>query len=177
MTKEVISRRGLIASGSATSLFLVAGKWLSISPAEAQSLGFDPQILSTEQADNIAILADALVPGAKVSGIAPYIDAQLYAGQESLLIAKYMGVDPPNQPNFYRTASNNTARELATGMKPSELIEKMFEDSLPDWIGAPAPYVLAVVRADALDVTYGSPEGFQTLGVPYMAHIMPESIW
>ena len=38
-------------------------------------------------------------------------------------------------------------------------------------------YVLFVLRADALDVTYGTPEGFEALGIPYMAHIMPETPW
>ena len=40
-----------------------------------------------------------------------------------------------------------------------------------------ASYVLFVLRADALDVTYGTPEGFDALGIPYMAHIMPETPW
>jgi hypothetical protein len=33
------------------------------------------------------------------------------------------------------------------------------------------------VRADALDVVYGTPEGFDALGIPYMAHIKPEKPW
>jgi len=53
----------------------------------------------------------------------------------------------------------------------------MAADSLSDWVGPPASYVLFVLRADALDVTYGTPEGFENLGIPYMAHIMPEQPW
>jgi hypothetical protein len=37
--------------------------------------------------------------------------------------------------------------------------------------------MLFVLRADALDVTYGTPGGFENLGIPYMAHIMPEQPW
>ena len=53
----------------------------------------------------------------------------------------------------------------------------MASDNLTEWMGPPASYVLFVLRADALDVTYGTPEGFESLGIPYMAHIMPETPW
>ena len=32
-------------------------------------------------------------------------------------------------------------------------------------------------RSDAVDVVYGTPEGFAKLGVPYMPHIMPPTSW
>ena len=57
------------------------------------------------------------------------------------------------------------------------LVEGMASDNLTEWMGPPASYVLFVLRADALDVTYGTPEGFESLGIPYMAHIMPETPW
>ena len=47
----------------------------------------------------------------------------------------------------------------------------------PTGLGPPASYMLFVLRADALDVTYGTPEGFEALDTPYMAHIMPEKPW
>jgi len=57
------------------------------------------------------------------------------------------------------------------------VITGMAADTLTGWAGPPASYVLFVLRADALDVTYGTPEGFENLGIPYMAHIMPEQFW
>jgi hypothetical protein len=33
------------------------------------------------------------------------------------------------------------------------------------------------VRSDAVDVVYGTPAGFEALGVPYMEHIMPPRRW
>ena len=53
----------------------------------------------------------------------------------------------------------------------------MAADSLSEWVGPPASYVLFVLRADALDVTYGTPEGFEKLGIPYMAQIKPDKPW
>ncbi len=48
---------------------------------------------------------------------------------------------------------------------------------LTDWMGPPASYAFFVLRADALDVAYGTPEGFATLDIPYAAHIHPEPVW
>ena len=56
-------------------------------------------------------------------------------------------------------------------------VTSMATDSLSGWAGPPASYVLFVLRADALDVTYGTPEGFEKLGIPYMAQIKPDKPW
>jgi hypothetical protein len=53
----------------------------------------------------------------------------------------------------------------------------MATDAVTDWAGPPASYAFFVLRADALDVTYGTPEGFSTLDIPYSAHIQPEAYW
>ena len=37
--------------------------------------------------------------------------------------------------------------------------------------------VYAVLRADAVDVVYGTMEGYEALGIPYMPHIPPEKRW
>jgi hypothetical protein len=34
-----------------------------------------------------------------------------------------------------------------------------------------------VLRADAVDVVYGTMEGYEALGIPYMAHIAPDKRW
>ena len=46
-----------------------------------------------------------------------------------------------------------------------------------DWSGPPASYVMFLLRADALDVVYGTQAGFAKLGIPYSAHILPEANW
>ena len=37
--------------------------------------------------------------------------------------------------------------------------------------------VYFVLRNDAVDVFYGTQDGFEALGIPYMAHIEPPSRW
>ena len=172
-----LSRRHLLARSSAAGFFMIGGQSLWLTPDEAEAREFEPQILSPEQCNALSILGDALVPGAATAGLAAYIDLQLQAGDESLLIGKYLGVDTSAQTSFYRAAADNVIAMIDEHTSMQTVITGMAADTLPGWAGPPASYVLFVLRADALDVTYGTPEGFENLGIPYMAHIMPEQPW
>jgi len=174
---ESLTRRHLLARSSAAGFFMVAGQWVWLTPREAEAREFEPQILSPEQCTALSILGDALVPGAATAGLAAYIDLQLQAGDQSLLIGKYLGVDTSAQAGFYQAAADNVIAMTDERTSTQTFIANMAGDTLSDWIGPPASYVLFVLRADALDVTYGTPEGFENLGIPYMAHIMPEQPW
>ena len=39
------------------------------------------------------------------------------------------------------------------------------------------PFFYFVLRNDAVDVVYGTKDGIESLGIPYMAHIEPPSRW
>jgi hypothetical protein len=56
-------------------------------------------------------------------------------------------------------------------------IELISKDEVLNWEGAPASFFSFVLRADALDVVYGTEHGFEQLGIPYMAHISPQEAW
>jgi hypothetical protein len=47
----------------------------------------------------------------------------------------------------------------------------------PDWKGPPQPAIYGALRADAVDVVYGTVEGTERLGVPYMALVAPKARW
>ena len=172
-----LSRRHLLARGTAAGFFVVAGQCLWLTPREAEARVFEPQVLSPAQCKALSMLGDALVPGAAAAGLAAYIDLQLQAGDESLLIGKYLGVDTSAQVSFYRAAADNVIAMTDENTSMQTLITGMAADSLSEWVGPPASYVLFVLRADALDVTYGTPEGFEKLGIPYMAQIKPDKPW
>lgn len=172
------TRRRLLTGGAALSWFLVNGSWLCMSAAQARVAGFSPQILTDEQCTTLEILADELVPGARDAGIAAFIDSQLTAGEESLLIAKYLGVPAPQQLGFYQAALDSGTRLLATqDLSAAFAIELISKDEVLNWEGAPASFFSFVLRADALDVVYGTEHGFEQLGIPYMAHISPQEAW
>ena len=172
-----LTRRGLMATTLITASYLIMGERLTLTPAQAAELKFTPEVLTPAEVSAIEAVAEQLVPGAAAAGIAPYLDAQLRAGKQSLLIGKYLGVDVSTQAGFYRSLAGNLQRALETDASTSAVVSALWGDALPDWEGPPASYMLFVLRADALDVTYGTPEGFDALGIPYMAHIMPEKPW
>jgi len=172
-----LSRRHLLSRGTAAGFFVVAGQCLWLTPREAEARVFEPQVLSTEQCKALSMLGDALVPGAADAGLAAYIDLQLQAGDESLLIGKYLGVDTSAQTEFYRAAADNVMSLTDENTSVHTFVTSMATDSLSEWVGPPASYVLFVLRADALDVTYGTQEGFEKLGIPYMAQIKPDKPW
>ena len=172
-----LTRRRLLGSSVFTASFLVLGERLTLSPAEAVELDFTPEVLTRDQLTTIETVAEQLVPGSADAGIAAYLDAQLRAGNDSLLIGKYLGVDIPAQIDFYESLASNLQKALQTEQAISEVLSAMWSDTQANWEGPPASYMLFVLRADALDVTYGTPGGFENLGIPYMAHIMPEQPW
>ena len=43
--------------------------------------------------------------------------------------------------------------------------------------GPASPFVFGVLRSDAVDVVYGTMEGYAALGIPYMPHIAPTQKW
>jgi len=53
----------------------------------------------------------------------------------------------------------------------------MRQNKIEDWTGRPGALVYAVLRTDAVDVVYGTMEGYEALGISYMPHIPPEKRW
>ena len=172
-----LTRRGLIASSLITGSYLILGERVTLTPSQAAELNFTPEVLTHAELGAIEAVAEQLVPGAAGAGIAPYLDAQLRAGKHSLLIGKYLGVDVATQVGFYKSLASNLKKALQTDPSTATVVSALWSDTQPGWEGPPASYMLFVLRADALDVTYGTPEGFEALGIPYMAHIMPETPW
>jgi hypothetical protein len=164
----------------------IAGREALATPAEARSAGAPLKFLTAAEAGDLELLGEALVPGAAAAGLVHYLDHQLACpAADSMLMGKYLGVSPPFGP-FYRATlaamhaalaagsgdPATRAQALATG-----LLAAFTGTPLPRWSGPPAGLAYFVLRSDAIDVVYGTPAGFERLGVPYMAHIMPPAGW
>ena len=98
-----------------------------------------------------------------------------------------MNVRPPFA-NFYRAAlaaidrasqSRNGGRGFAEldATAQHDFIDTMRQNKIEGWQGPPAPFVYFLLRTDAVDVVYGTMEGYARLGVPYMPHIAPTRSW
>jgi hypothetical protein len=53
----------------------------------------------------------------------------------------------------------------------------MRQNKLESWKGPGAGFVNFLLRTDAVDVVYGTMDGYANLGVPYQAHIAPTRSW
>ncbi|VAV93967.1 hypothetical protein MNBD_ALPHA02-229 [hydrothermal vent metagenome] len=185
-----ISRRGFsLGSGAFTLAFLLDGKVMHLTPAEAKARNTPFQTITVDQAALIDLLGNAIVPGAKTAGLSRYIDHQLSTRfSDNLLIIRYLGVNPPFD-DFYRaslTAFENAVKQRYD-KKPADLsdpemtdfITVMMQKNPAGWDSAapPAPFFYFVLRSDAIDVTYGTMDAFDQLDIPYMAHIEPAHPW
>ena len=75
--------------------------------------------------------------------------------------------------NQSRTKFNEAAQMIVAALETGSLLG----GNPPGWSGPPAPVVYLVMRSDAVDVVYGTPKGFEDLGIPYMPHILPPTNW
>ena len=145
------------------------------------------RLLNAEEAETLDALGEALVPGAREAGVAHFIDQQISVPPgEALLEARIVNIKPPFA-NFYRAAiagvdRASTARsgKRFTALSASEqhdFIDALRQNKIEGWQGPPGPQVYFVLRSDAVDVVYGTMEGYESLGVPYLPHIAPDRRW
>ena len=183
-----IGRRGFVKGASLGALaFTVGGAEVIMAAGEARARGVPFRLLDAHQGETLEALGETLVPTARESGIAHFIDQQLSVPpHESLLQARIFNFRPPFA-EFYRTtiAAVDVAsqklygRDFAqlTSAEQREFVASMRQNKIEGWTGRPGALVYAVLRADAVDVVYGTMEGYEALGIPYMPHIAPEKRW
>ncbi len=185
VSRRSFLRRSAIVGGLLLP-FTIAGREVLAAPAEARAAAAPLRFLTVDEATDLERLGEALVPGSATAGLAHYVDQQLACpAADSMLMARYLGVVPPFG-EFYRGALGAVREALAarTGDGASRVrdlagaLQRAFTGApLPGWDGPPAGLVYFVLRSDAIDVLYGTPDGFARLGVPYMAHIQPPARW
>jgi Gluconate 2-dehydrogenase subunit 3 len=145
------------------------------------------RLLKAAEAETIEALGETLVPGARSAGIAHFLDQQFSVPpEEALLEARILNVRPP-YANFYRAAiaAVDRASQARDGRRfvqlasdeQREFVNNMRQNKIDDWKGPPGGFVYFVLRSDAVDVVFGTVEGYEALGIPYMPHIAPEKRW
>jgi len=187
-THHRVGRRVVLKGAAIGALvFTVDGAELALTAREARARALPLMVLGEDEAASLEALGEVLLPGARAAGIAAYVDHQL-AGDpgDALLIARSMGVAPPFV-DFYRAglkaleAASRRRHEAGFAALPEaaqiELVRQLSQANPEGWSGSPAPFFYAVTRNDAIDVVYGTVEGFERLGVPYMPHILPQRSW
>lgn len=182
------SRRSVMSHGGlGLVLASIGGQGVWVTPAEATERQAPLHTLTDSEASTLAAFAEVLLPGAREAGVVAFVDHHLAVpAADSLLMLRYLDVPPPYL-DFYRAglaALDAHARaatgRLFSGLDPdqgAQLVQSIAQASPADWRGPPSPLLYFAVRADAVDVVYGTEAGFAKLGVPYMAHIDPPTRW
>jgi hypothetical protein len=180
--------------------FTVGGAEVLMTPGAARAQGMPFRLLKAHEAETLEALGETLVPGARQAGVAHFIDQQVSVPPgEALLEARQLNVRPPFV-NFYRavigavdrasTARHGRPFAGLAATDQHDFIDLMRQNKIDGWQASPGPpgpssvqpvppgpLAYLVLRSDALDVVYGTMEGYEQLGVPYMAHIAPVERW
>jgi hypothetical protein len=185
---DALERRVFLKGASMGVLaFTVAGVDILMTPGEARARAVPFRMLNGDEAETIEALGETLLPGARAAGVAHFIDQQVSVTPgEALLEARIVNVKPP-YINFYRAAIGGidkasmarSGKRFAalSAAEQHDFIDALRQNKIEGWQGPPAGLVYFVLRSDAVDVVYGTMEGYESLGVPYMAHIAPEKRW
>jgi len=184
-----IERRALMKGAALSALaFTAGGTQLLLSPRQARAQNIAFKTLSADQVAILDAMGDTLVPGAAQAGIAHFVDQQLSIPPgEALLEARILNIRPP-YANFYRAAlgavdkaskARNGERGFAqlTDDERHGFVDLMRQNKIDGWQGPPGPFIYLVLRSDAVDVVYGTMDGYAGLGIPYMPHIAPAKRW
>src|SRR6201995_708947 len=182
-------QRRVFLRGASLGLFsfTVGGSEILMLPGEARARAVPFRLLNAEEAETLEALGEALVPGARQAGMAHFIDQQISVPPgEALLEARIVNIKPP-YANFYRAAIGgvdkaSTARSgkrfaALSASEPYDFTDSLPQNKIEGWQGPPAGQVYFVLRSDAVDVVYGTMEGYESLGVPYLPHIAPDRRW
>jgi hypothetical protein len=183
---NAMERRDFL-KGAGALAFTVGSAQVWMTPREARAQGVPFRLLNAREAETIEALGETLVPGAQQAGVAHFIDQQVSVPPgEALLEARVVNVKPPFV-NFYRAAIGavDRASEAKYGRRFAALVaterhdfvDLMRQNKIEGWQGPPAPFVYFLLRTDAVDVVYGTMDGYAKLGVPYMPHIAPTRSW
>jgi hypothetical protein len=186
---DEIQRRAFMKGAAIGTLaFMVGGVEVMLTPRQAHAQNVPLRTLSADHAATLDAMGETLVPGAKAAGITNFVDQQLsIRAEEALLEARITNVRPP-YANFYRAAlgaidgasqAKYGGRGFAqlTAGEQHDFVDLMRQNKLDNWKGPGAPFVYFLLRTDAVDVVYGTMDGYAQLGVPYQAHIAPTKSW
>src|SRR3989441_4734462 len=183
-----MKRRDFIRGATLGALaFTVGGAPILLAAREARAQGVPFRLLKAGEADTLEALGETLVPGARAAGISHFIDQQLSVPpEEALLEARILNVRPP-YANFYRAAIGaidrashaQSGRRFAwlASSEQRDFVNLMRQNKVESWQGPTGGFVYFVLRSDAVDVVYGTVEGYEGLGIPYMPHIVPVKRW
>jgi hypothetical protein len=186
---DTIERRAFMRGAAIGALaFTVGDVEVLLTPQQARAQNVAHRTLNPSEVETLEALGETLVPGARAAGVSHFVDQQIsIPAEEALLEARILNVRPP-YVNFYRAAlgavdrasqAHNGGRRFAqlNAAEQHSFVDNMRQNKIDGWQGPGGGFVYTVLRNDAIDVVYGTMEGYAALGIPYMPHIAPTKRW
>ncbi|SDX86127.1 Gluconate 2-dehydrogenase subunit 3 [Ruegeria halocynthiae] len=144
------------------------------------------KIFTTTEAKTLTAWCAAIVSGAEEAGVAQFVDQNLAGDQAaSLLLLRYL--DASDMAGFYRKGISGIEKEClhrfglpfvqVTDDQRVEMIQAAIASDMQVWTDPDPNFFYFISRSDAVDVVYGTQEGFAELNIPYLAHIPPPRPW
>jgi hypothetical protein len=185
---EPVARRDFVKAATLGALvFTVAGIEVLLTAKQARAQHVPFRVLEPQEVATLEALGETLAIGARQDGIAHFVDQQLTVPPaHALLSVRVTEVRPPFV-NFYRAALGgieHASRALhqhgfaeLPAAEQHDFVDRLRQGKLEGWQGPAQSFVYGTLRNDAVDVVYGTVEGFARLGIPYMPHILPQRSW
>lgn len=183
-----IARRDFVSGAALGALvFTVGGAEVLLTPRQARAQGVPFRVLEPPEVATLEAVGETLAIGARQDGIAHFVDQQLTQPPAHALLSLRVTETRPPYVNFYRAALGGIERasralhqrafaELDASQQ-RDFVDRLRQSKLEGWQGPGQGFVYGTLRNDAVDVVYGTVEGFARLGIPYMPHILPERSW
>jgi hypothetical protein len=183
-----IARRDFVSGAALGALvFTVAGAEVLLTPGEARAQGVPFRVLEPQEAATLEAVGETLAIGARQDGIAHFVDQQLALPPAQALLSLRATEARPPYVDFYRAALGGIDRASQAlhqrgfaaleARQQHDFVDRLRQGKLESWQGPAQAFVYGTLRNDAVDVVYGTVEGFARLGIPYMPHILPERSW
>ena len=179
-----VGRRQFIVGAAVVASAMGVGSNGSASTGGGTSVSF--RTFSEGQGNTYAAWCGLLAVGAAAAGVAHFADKYISDPYEqSLLLSRFL-VTPPLS-GFYLAGIAGIDQEsqarcggpfLSLGRDTQmEVVDAAARSKTQAW-STPDPFLFYLVsRSDAVDVVYGTEQGFESLGYPYQAHILPTKPW
>jgi hypothetical protein len=185
---EEIARRDFVTGAALGALvFTVAGSEVLLTARQARAQGVPFRVLEPEEVRTLEAVGEMLAIGARQDGIAHFVDQQLTVPPPHALLSLRVTEVRPPYVDFYRAAlggidhaSQALHQRGFAELDPNQqhdFIDRLRQSKLEGWQGPAQSFVYGTLRNDAVDVVYGTVEGFARLGIPYMPHILPQRSW
>lgn len=185
-----LTRRAVLDKALKSSVlclgFSVGGVTLMLTPEQARAEQVPLRTLQPDQVKVLEALAEGMVPGSVKLGVTHFVDHQISSDPgDCLLIAKYLQAPVP-YAGFYATGlkvaegmAQRAGGKTLVNLDAAALESLIASMSKPGTVvdGFPIFLFYLCLRSDAVDVVYGTPQGFEKLNVPYMQHILPPENW